>query len=210
MADEIDPSEIVITTLDKETQKKIPFLIDHIWTRTVVEPDIPPASLEYFLSALSLVLTGGHLEFSSSTSGATQTQQTSDLAALILEYDHIRPDGHTDGIFANLPPAQQTQLQSMAAQGSAHQFVQDMTWTSMCRRVFRTATGHIGLGPRTMREGDVCVVAWGAVYPLMLRRCGEGGGFELVGPALVFGFMDGEAGGLWREGRLVEEEFEIL
>ena len=214
MADVIKPSELIITTLEKEMQKKIPFLIDHIWTKTVMEPDIPHASLGYFLASLSLVLTGGCLGFSYPTSGEEQQQksdleqQKSDLAALVLEYDHIREEGHADGIFANLPLTENALLQTMAAKGSAHRFIQDMTWTSMCRRIFRTAKGHIGLGPRTMKEGDICIVAWGAVYPMILRSCDSY--FQLVGPALVYGFMDGEAGKLCQTGTLLEQGFEII
>jgi hypothetical protein len=69
MTDIIEPSELTITTIENEMQKKIPFLVDHIWTKTIMEPDIPHASLGYFLALLSLVLTGGYLEFSNSTSG---------------------------------------------------------------------------------------------------------------------------------------------
>ena len=97
---------------------------------------------------------------------------------------------------------------SMAAKGSANRFVQDMTWTSMCRKVFRTAKGHIGLGPRTMKGDDLCVVLLGAVYRMVLRRCG--GYFKLVGPALLYGFMNEEAGSLCRDGKLVEVEVELI
>jgi hypothetical protein len=208
MSDIIEPSELTITTLEKEMQKKLPFLIDHIWTKTIVEPDIPHASLDYLLASLSLVLTGGFLDVANSTSGKEQEQQMSDLAALVLEYDRIREDGHTDGIYVNLPPIEKQTLESMAAKGSAHQFVQDMTWTSMCRRVFRTAKGHIGLGPRTMKEGDICIVAWGAVYPMILRQRDDY--FELIGPALLYSFMNGEAAQLCRSGTLPEQGFEII
>jgi hypothetical protein len=208
MADVIEPSELTVTTLEKEMQKKTPFLIDHIWAKTVVEPDIPHASLGYFLASLSLVLTGGWLEHSHSTSGEAQEQQMSDLAAIVLQYDHIREEGHADGIFANSPAPEKALLQTMAAKGSAHRFVQEMTWVSMCRRIFRTANGHIGLGPRTMKEGDICIVARGAVYPMILRS--RDGYFQLVGPALVYGFMDGEAEELCQTGTLFEQGFEIV
>ena len=88
------------------------------------------------------------------------------------------------------------------ARGSVHQFVQDMTRTSMCRKVFRTAKGHVGLGHRTMKRGDVCAVLPGAVFPLVLRQCNKH--FQLVGPALIYGFMNGEVGGLQRDGLLLD------
>jgi hypothetical protein len=208
MSDMIEPSGLIITTLEKEMQKKIPFLIDHIWKNAVVESEIPLASLGELLASLSLVLTGGYLKGSDSTSGENQKQQQSDFAAFVLEFERIRLHDHSDRFFTSLSPEEKALVQTMAARGSAHQFVQDMTWTSMCRKVFRTAKGHIGLGPRIMREGDVCVVLLGAVYPMVLRRCD--GYFQLVGPALLYGFMNGEAEKLCRIGTLLEQRFEII
>lgn len=78
----------------------------------------------------------------------------------------------------------------------------------MCRKVFRTSDGHIGLGHRTMREGDVRVVLQGSIYPMVLRRCGDY--FELVGPALLYGFMNEEADRLRLDGKLSHQEFHII
>jgi hypothetical protein len=208
MSDMIEPSDLTVTTLKKEMQKKIPFLIDHIWNKTVVEPGIPLASPGDLLASLGVVLTGGYLNDSDSTSGEEQEQQQSDLAALVLEYERIRLPENSGGFFASLSPEDKALVQKMAARGSAHQFVQDMTWTSMCRKVFRTAKGHIGLGPRIMKANDLCVVFLGAVYPMVLRRCDDY--FQLVGPALLYGFMNGEAEKLCRNGTLFEQGFEII
>ena len=208
MSNMIEPSELIITTLQKEMQKNIPFLVDHIWIRNVVEPDIPLTSVGEFLLSLSLVLTGGFLNDSDSTSGENQKQQQSDLAALVLDYERIRTDDSSVNFFGSLSVEDKAIIQTMAASGSAHQFIQDMTWTSMCRKVFRTSKGHIGLGPRIMKEGDVCVVIAGTVYPLVLRRCSNY--FQLVGPALMYGFMNGEAEKLCRDGTLFEQRFQII
>lgn len=208
MADMIEPSELIITSLKKEMQKKIPFLIDHIWTRVVVEPGIPLASSKELLASLCLVLTGGYRNDLDSTSGENQEQQYSDLAALLLEYERIRPHDHLGGYLASLSAEDRLSIQEMATRGSAHQFVQDMTWTSMCRKVFRTAKGHIGLGPRIMRQADLCVVLPGAVFPMILRKCDDY--FQLVGPALVYGFMNCEAEMLCRNGILPEQRFQLI
>ena len=208
MSNMMDPSELVITTLDKEIQKKTPFLVDHIWLKTAVEPDIPLVSLDHFLASLSLVLTGGYLNESASTSGENQMQQQSDFALFILEYERIRPNDHSNSFFASLSPEDKAVVSNMAARGSAHQFVQDMTWNCMCRRIFRTAKGHFGLGPRIMKEGDICVVIRGAVYPMVMRKCDDY--FQLVGPALIYGFMNGEAEKLCYNGSLLEQAFEII
>src|ERR1700691_5832782 len=100
----IEPSRLIVTTLQKEMQKKIPFLIDHIWNNTVVEPEIPLSSPKELLASLGAVLTGGYLNDSNSTSGGNQEQQQSDLAALILEYERIRLHGHADGFYASISP----------------------------------------------------------------------------------------------------------
>jgi hypothetical protein len=99
MSDMIEPSELIITTPEKEVQKKTPFLIDHILEKTAVESGIPPASLGEFLASLSLVLTGGYLNDSDSTSGEKKEQQQSDFAALVLEYERIRVHDHSDRFF---------------------------------------------------------------------------------------------------------------
>ena len=61
-------------------------------------------------------------------------------------------------------------MQALASTGCATQFVQDMTWTSMCRRVFITQDGQLGLGPRTVADGDVVAVLPGSSIPLFFGR----------------------------------------
>ncbi len=165
-------------------------------------------STDPLLASLSLVLTGGFRNSSDSTSGEEQEKQQADLAALILEYERIRLPGQSDGFLTSLSSKDKQLIQTMGDRGSAHQFVQDMTWTSMCRKVFRTSNGYTGLGPRIMRNDDFCVVLLGAVYPMVLRKSDQE--FQLIGPALMYGFMDGEAGVLERQGRLQEQVFHII
>jgi hypothetical protein len=43
---------------------------------------------------------------------------------------------------------------------------------------------------------------------MVLRKCGDY--FQLVGPALLYGFMNGEAEKLGLDGHLVEQEFNVL
>ena len=64
-----DMIKFTVTTREKETQKKIPFLINHIWNKTVVEPRIPLVSAGELIASLTIVLTGGYLNESDSTSG---------------------------------------------------------------------------------------------------------------------------------------------
>jgi hypothetical protein len=187
----IDPRELTVKSLEKELQKKIPFLIDHIWNKTIAVPGIPPVSEGQLLSSLSFLLTGGYRNEAAATASDSLEQLKADFAAFILEFERIRPSNHPGGFVASFPAEDRNMVEGMAVTGSAAQFIQDMTWNSMCRKVFRTASGHIGLGPRIMREGDICVVLLGAVYPMVLRGCDNS--FLLVGPALLHGFMNGEA-----------------
>lgn len=207
-SDMIEHSELTVTTLEKETKKKIPFLIDHIWRENASVEGVNIPSAGEFLTALSLVLTGGFRNELNSTRGDALLQQQSDLAALITDYERIRLNEQPGSFFASLDSEEKALIEKMAAKGSAQRFVQDMTWTSMCRRVFRTKNGSFGLGPRTMREGDICVVLFGVTYPMMIRT--NDAYFELVGPVLLYGFMDGQADQLLQDGKLIERHFDII
>lgn len=43
---------------------------------------------------------------------------------------------------------------------------------------------------------------------MILRSCGNY--FQLVGPAVVYGFMNGEAEKLYQSGKLLEQKFDII
>jgi hypothetical protein len=61
------------------------------------------------------------------------------------------------------------------------------------RAVFNTEDRHIALGPRTTEPGDLVVIFYGYQYPAVLRRHENEGCFFFIGPAYVYGIMDGEA-----------------
>lgn len=71
----------------------------------------------------------------------------------------------------------------------------EASWRACYRRkFFITAAGRMGIGPQTMREGDVVVVLYGGEWPFVLReRVGDGGQWEMVGLAYIFGIMGGQA-----------------
>jgi hypothetical protein len=60
------------------------------------------------------------------------------------------------------------------------------------RRLFLTASGHVGLGPRETTIGDIVCILGGSSMPLILRT-GDGKCKVLVGPCFVDDIMDGEA-----------------
>ncbi|KAF2104054.1 hypothetical protein NA57DRAFT_70266 [Rhizodiscina lignyota] len=66
------------------------------------------------------------------------------------------------------------------------------------RRLYKTSTGYLGLGPRSVRPGDEIWLIAGAQTPFVLRRVNsnisqDGRKFELVGETYVHGIMEGEA-----------------
>lgn len=208
MSDMINQTQLMVTTLTREKEKSTPFLIDHIWKSIVTDPGIPLTSAEQFIHALSSVLSGGYRHDAPAASGELQKQQQADCAAFILEFERIKLAGSSPGFLASLQSEDQAMVKRVGALGSVAQFVQDITWTSMCRKVFRTTRGHIGLGPRIMREGDICAVLRGVAYPMVFRRCEDH--FLLVGPTLLYGFMEGEAENLHRTGDLAQQELQIF
>jgi hypothetical protein len=62
------------------------------------------------------------------------------------------------------------------------------------RKCFASGAGHVGLGPRGTKSGDVVVVFLGATTPVILRPGPTAAApFEYVGEAYCHGFMHGEA-----------------
>jgi hypothetical protein len=59
------------------------------------------------------------------------------------------------------------------------------------KRFFITENKYFGIGPGDLQAGDRIVIFAGATMPMVLRPYGEN--FRLVGPALVYGIMNGEA-----------------
>lgn len=57
---------------------------------------------------------------------------------------------------------------------------------------FALDCGYLGVGPRTMEEGDLVVLLQGASHPMVVRRVHSGNGYRLVGPAVAHGLMFGE------------------
>ncbi|KAH7348255.1 hypothetical protein BKA66DRAFT_576172 [Pyrenochaeta sp. MPI-SDFR-AT-0127] len=76
------------------------------------------------------------------------------------------------------------------------------------RRLFHTKHGYIGLGPKDASIGDKVCVVGGSPMPILLRKLEDR--YEHVGTCFVLGYMDGEVGKLITEGKLVEQEFEIV
>ncbi|KAI8713002.1 hypothetical protein NCS52_01243300 [Fusarium sp. LHS14.1] len=76
----------------------------------------------------------------------------------------------------------------------------DPLWFHACmlrgcisRRFFMTSSGFMGIGPESMKEGDVVVVIFGLYLPFLLRKSEAGvNKFVVVGLCYVHGIMEGE------------------
>jgi hypothetical protein len=78
------------------------------------------------------------------------------------------------------------------------------------RRPFLTNGGYLGLGPPTMKEGDVCCIINGARVPYILHpREDPEGSYELVGGCLLPGFMFDEVVEMLACGEVQEQMFTI-
>ncbi|KAK9421276.1 putative Heterokaryon incompatibility domain-containing protein [Seiridium unicorne] len=208
ISDMITPKELPVTTYEAELKKNVSFLFDHLHEKLVVEASIPLDSWEDIVFGLSSILSGAIRNDDDAVTGPTLKQQRADCAAYISRFEKIKPDIHTSGLLHSLQPEERVAFEELASTGSAAQFIQDMTWTSMCRKVFRTPKGHFGLGPRIMEKGDICVIVFGSVYPLILRKHNEH--YQLVGPALLHGYMNQEAIEAGHKGVLQQQEICIL
>ncbi|CZR57862.1 uncharacterized protein PAC_07751 [Phialocephala subalpina] len=73
------------------------------------------------------------------------------------------------------------------------QVIEAIKVNSQVRRLFATDSARLGLGPRTMEEGDEVWIVESGAMPLILRPAGSEGEYLLVGEAYVHGIMHGEA-----------------
>lgn len=75
------------------------------------------------------------------------------------------------------------------------------------RRKFVTENGYIGIGPASIREGDLVCVLFGGCVPYILRPTDTDNMCNLVGECYVHGIMYGETVRLWEEGNLAKNTF---
>jgi hypothetical protein len=78
------------------------------------------------------------------------------------------------------------------------------------RRFFVTEKGMLGLGPRTMEEGDVIAVLFGGSVPFVLRPVEEGRYWRLVGDCYVHDIIDGQAVEMWRDRDGLTTDFHLF
>lgn len=91
-------------------------------------------------------------------------------------------------------------MKAIIPSGDRHAFQATVSLICSWRCFFVTHTGHMGIGPLDMHEGDVVAVLFGSTIPFALRRVdGPADRYVLLGECYVHGIMDGEFVRRWRE-----------
>ncbi|KAF2015766.1 hypothetical protein BU24DRAFT_422083 [Aaosphaeria arxii CBS 175.79] len=76
------------------------------------------------------------------------------------------------------------------------------------RRFFVSRSGLMGIGPETMREGDIVAVLFGGKVPYLLRP--QGGRYRYIGECYVHRMMEGEAIEKWIQKGRKQDLFELF
>jgi hypothetical protein len=192
----METTDFPVTHLARERAKKNPFWLDRIWE--MVFPASGPLDRDPLavLETLSLALPLGTVEKDQTGSDLAGPQQTLEehrrsFAAYVLEYHsllHSAPDSKfratTDdndtylpsrSLYDSLPIEAQTELRQRADGATGGRFVECMTWPAMCRVVYRTKSGLVGMGSRVTRRGDLVCRVRGADVLMTLRRIEDSG-----------------------------------
>ncbi|KAK3344500.1 heterokaryon incompatibility protein-domain-containing protein [Lasiosphaeria hispida] len=177
----METTDFPITHLAREQAKDNPFWLDCVWEVVFPANASPDRDGLSVLEALSLALPLGTKEEGKpvSTAGHQQTlvEHRRSFAAYVLEYHKLRSEaGSIDGnlparsLYDSLPVEAQAELRRRAEGATGGDFVECMTWSSMCRVVYRTASGLVGMGSRVTRPGDLVCRVRGSLVLTTLRR----------------------------------------
>jgi hypothetical protein len=143
------------------------------------------------LETLSLALSLGTREKDQPASkvGSQQTleEHQRSFAAYVLEYHELRRNapeasGTDDdsyrparSLYDSLSVEAQAELRRRAEGTTGAKFIECMTWPSMCRVVYRTKLGLVGMGSRITRPGDLVCRVRGSPVLMTLRRIKDSG-----------------------------------
>jgi hypothetical protein len=180
----METTDFPITHLARELTKQNPFWLDRIW-ELVYAAERQHNALE-LLEALSLALPLGTHEKDDIKSKAGSNQPLkehhSSFAAYVLEYHELLRGALDDGdnsslparsVLDSLPVEVQDELRRRAQGATPAGFLECMVWPSMCRIIYRTATGLVGMGSRVTKPGDLVCRVRGSAVLMTLRRVGE-------------------------------------
>ncbi|KAH8157163.1 hypothetical protein CIB48_g11074 [Xylaria polymorpha] len=184
----METTDFPVTHLTRERAKTNPFWLDRLWELAFPAAEGPTDRRDALavLETLSLALplgTRGEDE-PVSTAGAHQTlgEHRRSFAAYVLEYHElwrgaseasdIADDTYLPArsLYDSLPAEAQAELRRRAEGVTGEGFIECMTWSSMCRVVYRTTSGLVGMGSRVVRPGDLVCRVRGSPVLMTLRR----------------------------------------
>lgn len=116
------------------------------------------------------------LEYHDLLEATTATLSPSEVGAVFSEAARSRRPSKIlphKSLYASLPSSAQQEIQRRAVGGNSLHFVQDITWVAMCRIIFRTSSGMVGMGSRVMQPGDLVCRVRGSPVLMVLRRIPE-------------------------------------
>ena len=192
----METTDFPVTHLARERTKENPFWLDRVWELlfTAKEPggnsmDDPGGVALAVLDSLSLALAFGTREKGEpvSKAGLNQTleEHNRSFAAYVLEYHKLLhgaltgPGGVNNdddkplpvrSLLDSLPAEAQAELRRRAEGATSGGFIECMTWPSMCRVMYRTVSGLVGMGSRVTRPGDLVCRVRGQPVLMTLRR----------------------------------------
>ncbi|KAK3400283.1 heterokaryon incompatibility protein-domain-containing protein [Sordaria brevicollis] len=197
----METTDFPITHLARERTKQNPFWLDRVWE--LVRPAKQEDALAV-LESLSLALPLGTREKNDpvSTVGSNQTleEHQKSFATYVLEYHELLRGAlaeagcdNTDGVdkssflpdrsvFDSLPADAQAELRRRGEGATAAGFLECMTWPSMCRVVYRTESGLVGMGSRVTRPGDLVCRVRGSAVLMTLRKVDDSNVSEMTEP----------------------------
>ncbi|EMD89463.1 hypothetical protein COCC4DRAFT_207431 [Bipolaris maydis ATCC 48331] len=205
----METTDFPVTHLARERTKQNPFWLDRVWEliypaeqqgNTFTGPGGDAlAVLESFSIALSLGTREKDDPASDIGSNQALEEHHRSFAAYVLEYHKLLQsalseagDVNDDGdksylpvrsVFDSLPAEVQVELRQRAEGATAGGFLECMTWPSMCRIVYRTASGLVGMGSRVTRPGDLVCRVRGSAVLMTLRRTDDINASEVTGIA---------------------------
>ncbi|KAI0546045.1 heterokaryon incompatibility protein-domain-containing protein [Xylaria curta] len=187
----METTDFPVTNLTRERAKKNPFWLDRLWELAFPAEGSADRDALDVLETLSLALplgTRGEDE-PVSTAGSHQSleEHRRSFAAYVLEYHELwRSASEARGIegdsylpahslYNSLPTQAQAELRRRAKGVTGQGFIECMTWSSMCRVVYRTTSGLVGMGSRVTRPGDLVCRVRGSPVLMTLRRIEDSG-----------------------------------
>ncbi len=194
----METTDFTVTHLARERTKKNPFWLDRVWEMVFPAEKQGGNSADSgdnalaVLESLSLAFPLGTREKDDPVSKAGLNQIREEhhrsFAAYVLEYHELlRGASSAAGgvnkddksympvrsLFDSLPAETQAELRRRAEGATSSDFIECMTWPSMCRVVYRTTSGLVGMGSRVTRPGDLVCRVRGSPVMMTLRRIGN-------------------------------------